>query len=277
MRDRFSRPAGVWVDPPALNRLTAFARRAPGFLVIGAQRSGTTSLYQYLTAHPQVLPALRKEVHYFDFQHGKGRRWYLAHFPPVLSRQGDGRRWITGEASPYYLAHPLAAARVQAVDAKMKLIAILRNPVERAWSQYRHEVRRGVEWLSFEAALEAEPERLSGAAEQLCRAPHFYSYAHHHFAYLDRGRYAHYLERWLTQFPRRQVLLLRSEEMFRDANRIANKAFAFLELPPHQLQVKPSPGVAAPGTPLEPPVRQRLERHFAADQEMLTRIWDSSA
>ena len=97
---RFTRPPGVWIDPPAWRVATAFARRAPAFLVIGAQRAATTSLYRLLTSHTGVLPALRKEVHYFDFQYAQGRRWYLAHFP---LRTASG---LTGEASPYYMVHP---------------------------------------------------------------------------------------------------------------------------------------------------------------------------
>ena len=223
-----------------------------------------------------MLPALRKEVHYFDFQFDEGRRWYLAHFPATPLRQKRGRR-ITGEASPYYLVHPLAPGRVQAFNPGIKLIAILRDPVERAWSHYRHEMRRGVEHLSFEAAVETETERLSGADRQLRRAPHYYSYAHHHFSYLDRGRYAHYLQAWLDRFPRPQLLVLRSEDMFEDANRVANEAFAFLELPPHQLPANSAPAGAAHRPPLEPALRKRLERHFAADQERLRKLWNAIA
>ena len=267
--DRFTRPQGVWIDPPAGSRLTASVRIAPSFLILGAQRSGTTSLYRYLTQHPRIFPALRKEVHYFDFQYDKGRRWYLAHFPTATSRFRCDGRPVTGEATPYYLVHPLAPQRVWDFEPAMKLIVILRDPVERAFSHYNHEVRRGVETLSFRDAVDAEPERLSGADGLLRRAPHYYSYSHHHFSYLDRGRYANYLQAWLARFPRSQLLILRSEDMFLDADRVANEAFAFLDLPPHRLLLEEAPATASNTPPLEPDLRKRLEAFFAEDQKRL--------
>ncbi len=262
----------MWTDPPAGNRLTAFARLAPSFLILGAQRSGTTSLYGYLGAHPEVLPAMRKEVHYFDFQHGKGRNWYLAHFPTSHPLRRRGVSTLTGEATPYYLVHPLAPARVQAFDAAMKLIAILRDPVERAWSHYRHEVSQGVEHLSFEAALDDESQRLRGAEQQLRTAPHYYSHAHHHFSYVDRGLYAKHLQAWLDRFPRRQLLILHSEDLFRDADRVANQVFSFLGLPPYRLPDEVVPHVRGLPPALAPALRARLERCFAADQRRLREL-----
>lgn len=270
--DRFTRPDGVWADPPAGHRLTASVRLTPSFLILGAQRSGTTSLYRYITSHPRVFPALRKEVHYFDFQYDRGRRWYLAHFPARWTLPKSDGKPVTGEATPYYLVHPLAPQRVSEFNPAMKLIAILRNPVDRAYSHYSHEARQGIEPLAFEAALEMEPERLSGADGLLRRAPHYYSYSHHHFSYLDRGRYTHYLQAWLDRFPRRQLLILKSEDMFRDANRVANEVFAFLGLPAHRLPMEVAPSVAVRGAPIEPGLRKRLVEFFAADQERLQEL-----
>lgn len=247
-------------------------RIAPSFLVLGAQRSGTTALYRYLTSHPRILPALRKEVHYFDFQYDKGRRWYLAHYPAATSRLKCDGRPVTGEATPYYLVHPLAPQRVWEFNPAMKLIVILRDPVERAFSHYNHEARQGVEPLSFRDAVAAETDRLSGADSLLRRAPHYYSYSHHHFSYLDRGRYAYYLQSWLQCFPRRQLLLVKSEEMFRDADRVANEVFAFLELPAHRLPDECAATAATPGPAIEPELRKQLEAFFAADQERLREL-----
>ena len=252
-------------------------RLTPSFLILGAQRSGTTSLYRYITSHPRVFPALRKEVHYFDFQYDKGRRWYLAHFPAASARLKCDSNPLTGEATPYYLVHPLAPHRVWEFNPAMKLIVILRDPVERAFSHYRHEAHQGVEPLSFEAALEMEVERLSGADALLRRAPHYYSYSHHHFSYLDRGRYAHYLQAWLDRFPSRQLLVLKSEDMFVDANKVANEVFAFLELPPHRLPVEEAPAPAVRASAIEPKLCKRLEGHFEADQDRLQELVSSTA
>ncbi|MDE0360904.1 MAG: sulfotransferase domain-containing protein [Rhodospirillaceae bacterium] len=275
-RNRFSRPAGAWVDPPAFNRWTAFARLAPSFLILGAQRSGTTALYRYLVSHPNIPAALRKEVHYFDFQYQKGRDWYLAHFPATNPFRIARNKVLTGEASPYYLVHPLAPGRVRRFNPAMKLIVVLRDPIARAWSHYRHEVRRGIENLSFKGAVDAEAERLAGTAESLRRGPDYYSFAHHHFAYLDRGRYAHHLQAWLELFPRRQMLILKSDNLIEDANSAVNRVFAFLGLPPHRLADHPAPVTAALGPDLDTAYRKRLEGFFRADQERLRELCDCS-
>ena len=265
--ERFTRPEGVWVDPPAWKKMTAFVRLAPSFLVIGAQRSGSTSLHGYLASHPCILPPLRKEVHYFDFQYEKGLGWYLAHFPGAHRRLTGSPRKIAFEASPYYMVHPLAPKRIKALNPDMKLVAILRNPVDRAFSQYHHEARRGVETLTFQEAIAIEQERLAGAERRMKQAPHYYCHNHHHFSYLDRGRYAHYLETWLDHFPREHLLVLKSEDMFEDPNSVANRVFSFLGLPAHQLSVDPAPKPSYRS--MDSALRDRLQRYFASDQERL--------
>ena len=264
----FTRPVGVWIDPPKWRKATAWARLRPAFLVIGAQRSGTTSLYRYLCAHPDVLPALRKEIHYYDFQFGKGRAWYRAHFP---RKRGLRSRAITGEASPYYMVHPLAPGRAHAHDPRLKIIAILRDPAERAYSQYQHERAQGHETLSFEEAIDAETERLAGCHARLRAGPHYYCRNHHHLSYLDRGRYGHYLQKWLEHFPAKQVLVLCADELFANPNRVANETFAFLGLAPHKL------GVASVhnriGYPAMPSAtRERLRHHFDDDRKLLEAV-----
>ena len=248
----------------------ALARIAPSFLVIGAQRSGSTALYRHLAAHPAILPPLRKEVHYFDFQYAKGRAWYLAHFPGIQERITGNYRAITFEASPYYMLHPLAPERIMAFNPDMKLIAILRDPVDRALSHYHHEARWGVETLTFEEAIAAELERLAGAERLMKKAPHHYSYHHHHFSYLDRGRYAHYLEPWLEHFPRKHLLVLRSEDLFEAPDPVMNRVFEFLGLPPHRIPARSrrKPAYAS----MQPELRERLQGYFSRDQKRLEKL-----
>ena len=128
---------------------TASARRLPDFLVIGAQRAGSTSLFAQLCEHPGVAAPSHKEIHYFDLQSFRGLRWYRSHFPPA----GRSRGRITGEASPYYLFHPAVPARVAEALPDVRLVALLRDPVARAYSQYQLSVRDGHETLGFEEAL----------------------------------------------------------------------------------------------------------------------------
>ena len=167
-------------------------------LIIGAQRSGTTSLFNYLAQHPHVREPLGKEIHYFDLHYARGIRWYRGRFPfsPRLRPPV-----ITMDASPYYLAHPLAAERAARLLPQVKLIAMLRNPIERAFSHYQHEVRDGRETLTFEQALDREAERLAGEEERLQREPGYYSYNHHRYSYTRRGLYLEQLQRWTEAFP----------------------------------------------------------------------------
>jgi hypothetical protein len=210
-------------------RATAAGRGLPHFLIIGAQRAGTSSLYAYLSEHPDIHPAFVKEVHFFDLEFGRGLPWYRSMFP--LESRLRARGAITGEASPYYLFHPLAAERAAAVVPHAKLVVLLRDPVERAWSHYRHEVKGGRETLSFEDALAAEPERLaraeplvrSGAPEQLYRG-------HRTHSYVARGRYTEQLEVWLQYFPREQFLALRSEDLFERPGDVWPRLLAFLNV-----------------------------------------------
>ena len=240
-------------------RLTAAARLPPGFLIIGAQKSGTTALFQHLLAHPLVLRPRRKEVHYFDFRYRLGPGWYRAHFP--LWRPGA---WMTFEKSPSYMLHPLAATRAAAFNPHLKLIAILRDPVERALSHHAMKVRRGHEPLGFEEAVEAEPERMSGFEAAIDTAPDNRRSSARRYSYLKRGLYAEQLEAWLAHFPRENLLVLRTEDMRADGNRTLNRAFAFLGLPPHRLPLGEFMGQRRHA--IDPALRKRLQSHFADDQ-----------
>lgn len=205
-------------EPPASRIATAHLRRRPDFVIIGAQRGGTTSLYDYLTSHPDVGPAWRKEVHFFDKNYGKGIAWYLAHFP----------RWdeakATGEASPYYLLHPDAPRRMRQTLPEARLIALLRDPVARAYSQYQLNVRRGIEPLSFESAIERELARAGAESERV--GPTW-----RRSSYLARGRYAEQIERWLVEFPCQQLLILKSEDVFADPEPAVYRVLDYLGLP----------------------------------------------
>ncbi|HEX2220497.1 MAG TPA: sulfotransferase [Gemmatimonadales bacterium] len=211
---------------------TAPLRALPSALIIGAQRSGTTSLFNYLVQHPDVLPPLGKEIHYFDIHYPRGPGWYRGRFPfACRMRQGC----LTLEASPYYLAHPLAPRRAARLLPGVKLIALLRNPAERALSHYQHAVAEGRETLSFAEAIGRESARLAGEEERLRSDPGYCSYNHRHFSYVYRGRYVEQLHRWAEQFPRSQLLIIQSERLFREPAATMDAVHAFLGLRPHRL------------------------------------------
>ena len=187
------------------------SRLKPSFIIIGAQRAGTTSLYSYLTEHPLIAPAAMKEVHYFDVHFAKGDDWYWQQF----SAPGKESE-ITGEASPYYIFHPLAPERIARLLPQVKLITLLRNPVDRALSHHQHETRRGKETLPFAEALAAEEDRLRGEADRIRRELGYRSTAHQWHSYRSRGCYMDQIEQWLPHFPREQFLFLLSERFYAD-------------------------------------------------------------
>lgn len=209
-------------------RLTASLRPQPSFLIIGAQKAGTTSLYSYLSQHPSIRSALVKEINYFDIYYDQDPSWYRAHFPLSISPKND---IMTGEASTYYFFHPLVPRRVRRdLGPQVRLIVLLRDPVYRTYSHYRHEVRKGRETLSFVEALEAEEERLGGEAVRLKSEPHGYSENHRRYAYVGRSRYAGQLSRWLDYFPSENFLVLKSEELFHQPEPAIRSAERFLGL-----------------------------------------------
>ncbi|HEX2638591.1 MAG TPA: sulfotransferase [Gemmatimonadales bacterium] len=213
--------------------LTGPLRGLPSLLILGAQRSGSTSLFNYLVQHPDVLPPLGKEIHYFDLHYQRGLNWYRGRFPYAHRLRGGT---LTLDASPYYLLHPLAPERAARLLPGAKLVALLRNPVERALSHYQHEVRGGRESLPFERAIEQEAERLSGEEERLRSDPTYYSFNHHRYSYVRRGRYLEQLRRWVEHFPRSQLLVLQSERLFADPVGVTATVHEFLGVRPHRLE-----------------------------------------
>jgi hypothetical protein len=211
---------------------TGRLRGLPQLLILGAQRSGTTSLFHYLVQHPDVLPPFGKELHYFDAHYARGVTWYRGRFP-FRHRLRNGT--LTLDATPYYLVHPLVPQRAAQLLPTVQLIALLRNPVDRALSHYQHEVRGGRESLSFAEAIAREPERLAGEEERLRADPGYYSWNHHRYSYALRGRYVEQLRRWLQYYPRSQLLVLQSEWLFRDPAQATAAVHRFLGLREHRL------------------------------------------
>jgi hypothetical protein len=228
----------------AWGELTAGLRRPADFMIIGAKRGGTTSVSRYLLQHPQVMPLFParqniKGTHFFDGEFHRGIRWYRSHFPTEASRRlrsRGGAPALAGDGSPYYLFHPLAPERAVEVAPDARVIALLRDPVERAWSHYKERRRHDADELSFEDALEAEPARLAGEEERLRQEPTYRSHAHEHHSYVAQGRYLDMLPRWLDRYPSERVLILLSEDLYADPQATVGRIFAFLGLPPFALR-----------------------------------------
>lgn len=211
-------------------------RLMPDFIIIGAQKCGTTSLYNYLVKHPNIHSAATKELHFFDHKFNKGFWWYRAHFPTTLEQYYTEhiakRDYVTGEASPSYIFHPLAPKRVAQFLPQVKLIVLLRNPVDRLYSQYRHKVERGKhEKLPLAEAIAREEERIQGEREKIATVKDYFSNSYQHFAYKARGRYAEQLEAWFSHFPREQFLILKSEDLYANPGEIYKQTLEFLNVP----------------------------------------------
>jgi hypothetical protein len=248
----------------------------PEFLIIGAQRSGTTSMYTYLEQHPAVVPAvLCKGVHYFDVNYTRGDAWYESHFPSRAYKawvsKRAGQQALTGEGSPYYLFHPAVPSRVAATIPNVRLIAMLRDPISRAYSHYQHEVARGFETLPFEDALKVEEERLAGEDERLCADPGYYSFSHQHHSYVSRGIYVDQLRRWMALFPQEQILVLDSNDFFVRPERAYREVLAFLSLSDSSLKVYPTLN-AHHYEPMSPEARRFLESAFDEPNRALTAL-----
>ena len=206
----------------------------PDYLIIGTAKGGTTSLYEYMVKHPQIFPALTKQIHYFDKYFSRGRNWYKSTFPSKwqkIKSMKKNKNFITGEATPLYMYHPLAPQRVYNLIPKVKLIVLLRNPVERAYSRYSMELNHNNETLSFEEAIEQEPSRLEGEFEKMQKDGNYFSYHYNAHSYLTSGIYTNQLERWFKYFPKEQFLILSSEDFYNEANKILNQVFEFLGVP----------------------------------------------
>jgi hypothetical protein len=250
-----------------IGRLTAGLRQLPDFLVIGAKRAGTTSLYRYLVDHPDIRAArLFKGSHYFDVRYGRPWWWYRSCFP--LRRPPAA---LTGEASPYYMFHPLAPGRIATSLPGVRMIALLRDPVDRAYSQWLFERRSGHETLDFEAAVAAEPSRLEGEVERMRAEPGYESFALRHHGYLARSRYGEQLFRLYTLVDPARVLVLQSERLSHDPAHELAGAWDFLGLPPHE----PAPlrlDAAPPSASLASDVRARVAALLEPDVERLVQL-----
>jgi hypothetical protein len=215
--------------------MTSAYRTLPDFLIVGAAKAGTTTLYDVIARHPQVGAAAVKEVHFFDLRFARGVEWYRAQFPLAYrvrgEHDGSGTRRCTGEASPYYMFHPHAPRRIKELIPDARLIVLVRNPVERAYSHFHHESRAGRETLSFEEAIAREPERLGAELERMMADEHYNSVSHRRHSYVQRGLYADQLDALQKFFRPEQILVLCSEDFFKNPTKTYGDVISFLGLP----------------------------------------------
>ena len=242
-------------------KIAAAQRRAiegplPDFVVIGTQKGGTSYFYRLLTEHPLVRRAAAKELHFFDKKFAEGVRWYRRCFSEI--ERVAGQRTITGEASPSYLFDPQVPERMARIVPNARLIALLRNPVDRAYSHYQMEVRRAKEERSFEEATDDEMTSAEGEENTV-------DVAH---AYLRRGLYAEQLQRFSLFANGERLLVLKSENLFTRRLEVLERVMTFLGLPAFESTLAPPAGRPT-YEPMDPATRRRLEGFFAPHNERL--------
>jgi hypothetical protein len=239
--------------------LTSPFRMLPDFMVIGFPKCGTTSLYGFLTKHPSICAAFQKETTFFTLSYRRGMLWYRAFFPTVIEKRFSelrGRKFITGEASPGYVYFPDIHGKIFRMNPKIRLIALMRNPVDRAYSNYMHLVRRGYD-KSMEEAIQDDVEN------KQARPPSY--------NILTGGIYFEPLKCLLEVVPRGQVLLLKAEDFFDNPKKITNECFRFLGLPEHELGGYPKLNKGEYGG-MDAETRARLEEFYRPHNAMLYRL-----
>ena len=239
----------------------------PHFLGVGTQKGGTTTLYQLLKSHPEIYLPENKEIHYFTKFYDRGEAWYRQQFAKAPAGL------LRGEITPYYLFHEAVPSRIHALRPDMKIIALLRHPVERTLSQYFHSCRWNLETLPLEDALAAEPERLQGALEVI-RQPGGTHLSYQEHSYLARSRYEQQLTRYFRLFGEQRVLVLRSDDLFAGDRATLDRLSAFLNIDSFAASTRVPKANSSEGEAKQVPaeVKRRLEAELAPTFDWLDRV-----
>lgn len=260
--------------------LTKSIRIKPTYLIIGASRSGTTAMYDYLSKNRYGYRSPHKELHFFDKYFHKGILWYRGNFPTIFHKfyleKILHKKIVTGEATARYLLLPLVAKRISKCLPDIKLIVMVRNPIERAFSHYRREFEKDNESRTFNAVVETEIKYLSSLpqnfnnndleeyAERFLKAP-----------YLGRSLYNQQLQMWLKYFNKKQILLVKSEDFYQDPWSSLDKIYSFLATKNYSNSPKLKIKQNASGykVTLDPNIKKKLNDFFSPHNQMLKKEW----
>jgi len=213
--------------------LTSSFRVPPNFFVIGGMRCGTTSLYHYLGQHNCIKRAAYDEIGYFDDNFHLGLNWYRSLFPTKFMQkkiESEYKKFLTYDVTPFYIYNPLVVDRIFKFSPNAKIIAVLRNPIDRAYSHYNNKMQaEGDTKTTFEEIINAEIEIIEKNKKNIddyaFLVDTFYELL------LARGFYAKQLEFWFKKFPRKNILLISSEELATNTDKTISEIFEFLEVP----------------------------------------------
>jgi len=242
----------------AKSRLLTHENRAlPDFLIIGTQKGGTTSLYRYLSKHPNIKPNyVVKELSFFDQYYQRGMPWYKSHFPKRK------RNRLYFEATTHYIFHPHTPKRIKEHLPNIKIIVLLRDPIFRAFSSYQHQVRAGRENLSFDEAIKLEKNRLRDEEIKVRNNEDYHSYNLQHFSYLERGMYAKQIKNWLQYFPMDQFKFIKSENFYSNTQKSLEEICNFLDINSIQFDVKRKFNSVSYDEKMSPKSIKYLKNHF---------------
>ena len=218
--------------------ITASLRILPDFLVIGVGRGGTTSCFHYLSQHPSIIGSAYDEIGFFDENFHLGLNWYRSMFPTKFLKKKIVKKFgkcLTYDVTPAYIRKPWVARRIKELFPEIKLIALLRNPVDKAYSHYHSSIKSGVQKPSFEEMVEEDIKTFQKFenTNSIIDDEYFRNYIEK--SELGRGLYAQQLKIWFELFDPKQILILTSEELSTETNKAMNKIFQFLDLPDYEI------------------------------------------
>jgi hypothetical protein len=246
-------------------RISEATGALPDFIIVGAQKAGTTSLFRYLSGHPHVHPASRKEIGFFNNRLERNLSWYRGHFPSKFQKHYEqialNRPFLTGEADPAYILDPYAIEAIHDILPDVKIILLLRNPVDRSYSHYQHTRRLGLENLTFDQALECEDDRISIHLQKMMAGLPYKGMPIYHYGYIFTGMYGDQVETLFRIFPRKQVLILKTELFQLNTQGQFNRVLKFLGLQDFQLNLFTQHNKGS-YQPLAPKTRRHLAELF---------------
>ena len=217
-----------------ISGITSTWRVLPDFIIIGTVRSGSTSLYYNICSHPSILPASYDEIGFFDSNYHLGMNWYRSMFPLKSDMErirSETKYALTGEDTPFYFWKIDAANRIRKILPKIKLITILRNPVQRAYSNYCLGVREGTEKLTFEEAVRKE---LDTFPENKILAENIFKFCNIRRSYIAKSLYVYQMKIWFERFSKNRLFVISTEEMSKSPAHTMNQAYEFLGLPKYE-------------------------------------------
>ena len=254
-------------------KMTGFLHVLPDFYIIGGQKCGTASLYTYLLQHPSVEPSISKEPSYFDRYYDRGDDWFKVCFPfkfhKFFFEKIKKIKFLTGEASVRYLDHPFTPERLKKITPNAKFIVLLRNPIDRAFSQYTRVSGNNRDSLSFEDAIEKEDERTIPDFKKMMEDETYWPEKYFTWSYKNRGIYLNSLKRWTSVFPKERFLIIESGELFKNTSKVYKDVLEFLDLPEWELTEYRTIGAAQYKNKMEQETRKKLIEFFKPHNEKL--------